>query len=106
MSTTNDKLASEIRALPDVEKLRLVDAILTDLDKPDPEIDRIWAEEARRRWAAYKAGRVPTISYEEVMTKPPLEMNIRFLSLADQEVSDASNGRCETEMALSLSETG
>jgi putative addiction module component (TIGR02574 family) len=69
MSTSNDKLVSEIRALPDVEKLRLVDAILTDLDKPDPVIDHIWAEEARRRWAAYKAGRMPTISYEEVMAK-------------------------------------
>jgi hypothetical protein len=34
-------LASEIHSLPDVEKMRLVDAILTDLDKPDPEIDRI-----------------------------------------------------------------
>lgn len=69
MSTTADKLVSEIRQLPDVEKLRLVDAILTELDKPDPEIDRIWAEEARRRWAAYKAGRIPTVSYEEVMAK-------------------------------------
>jgi putative addiction module component (TIGR02574 family) len=69
MSTTADKLALEIRALPDVEKLRLVDSILMDLDKPDPEIDLIWAEEARRRWAAYKAGRVPSISYEEVMAK-------------------------------------
>jgi putative addiction module component (TIGR02574 family) len=69
MSITADKLASEIRALPDVEKLRLVDAILTDLDKPDPEIDRVWAEEARKRWAAYKAGRIPTVSYEEVMAK-------------------------------------
>lgn len=69
MSTTTDKLASEIRALPDAEKLRLVDAILTDLNKPDPEIDRIWAEEARKRWAAYKAGKIPTISHEEVMAK-------------------------------------
>lgn len=69
MSTATDKLASEIRALPDAEKLRLVDAILADLDKPDPEIDRIWAEEARKRWAAYKAGRMPTVSYEEVMAK-------------------------------------
>lgn len=49
MSTTADKLASEIKELPDVEKLRLVDAILTDLDKPDPEIDRVWADEARKR---------------------------------------------------------
>jgi putative addiction module component (TIGR02574 family) len=69
MSTTADKLASEIQALPNVEKLRLVEAILTDLSKPDPEIDRVWAEEARKRWAAYKAGSIPSVSYEEVMAK-------------------------------------
>jgi putative addiction module component (TIGR02574 family) len=55
--------------LPDIEKLRLVDAILNDLDKSDPEIDRVWAVEARKRWAAYTAGRVPTVSYESVMAK-------------------------------------
>jgi len=66
---TTDKLVSEIKALPDVEKLRLVDAILTDLENPDPEIDQIWAEEARKRWAAYKAGRLSTISYEEVLAR-------------------------------------
>ena len=69
MSTNADKLASEIRGLPDSEKLRLVDAILSDLNKPDPEIDRVWANEARKRWAAYKEGRIPTVSYEEVMSK-------------------------------------
>ena len=69
MSTSADKLASEIRDLPDTEKLRLVDAILAELDKPDPQIDRIWAEEARKRWAAYKAGTIPTVSYDEVMAK-------------------------------------
>jgi putative addiction module component (TIGR02574 family) len=69
MATSVDKIAQEIHELPDVEKLRLVDAILTDLDKPDPEIDRVWAEEARKRWAAYKAGEVPTVSYESVMAK-------------------------------------
>lgn len=69
MSTTADRLVEEIRGLSDLEKVRVVDAILTELDKPDPEIDRIWAEEARQRWMAYKAGRLPTISYEEVMAK-------------------------------------
>ena len=69
MAKTVDKIAAEIQSLPDVEKLRLVDAILADLDKPDPELDRVWAEEARKRWAAYKAGRVPTVSYETVMAK-------------------------------------
>jgi putative addiction module component (TIGR02574 family) len=69
MAKSLDKLAKEIHELPDVEKLRLVDEILTDLDKPDPEIDRVWAEEARKRWTAYKAGKVPTVSYESVMAK-------------------------------------
>jgi putative addiction module component (TIGR02574 family) len=69
MAKDVDKLAEEIRDLPDVEKLRLLDAILADLDKPDPEIDGVWAEEARKRWAAYKAGKIPTVSYESVMAK-------------------------------------
>jgi hypothetical protein len=63
MAKKLDKLTEEIRGLPDTEKLQLVDVILADLDKPDPEIDRVWAEEARKRWAAYKAGRASTVSY-------------------------------------------
>jgi putative addiction module component (TIGR02574 family) len=69
MAKTVDRLVAEIHDLPDIEKLRLVDAILADLDKPDPEIGRVWAEEARKRWTAYKAGRVPTVPYETVMSK-------------------------------------
>jgi putative addiction module component (TIGR02574 family) len=69
MAKKVEKLAEEIHELTDIEKLRLVDAILMDLDKPDPEIDRVWAVEARKRWATYKAGRVPTVSYESAMAK-------------------------------------
>lgn len=69
MSPGADKLEQEIKSLPDVEKLRLVDAILADLDRPDPEIDRVWAEEARKRWEAYRAGNVKTVSYEDTMLK-------------------------------------
>ena len=69
MATNADKLVSEIRALPDEEKLQVLEGILTDLDKPDEEIDQIWALEARKRWAAYKAGRLRSVSYEELMSK-------------------------------------
>lgn len=69
MATKNKELEAKIRALPDNAKLELVDSILMQLDKPDPEIDRIWAEEARNRWKAYKAGKVETVSYEQVMKK-------------------------------------
>ena len=69
MAISAEKLAEEIKSLPDVEKLRLVDAILSDLDKPDPELDRIWAEEARKRWIGYKSGLIPSLLYHEVMKK-------------------------------------
>ena len=69
MAKTVDKIAAEIHDLSDVEKLRLVDTILADMDRPDPEIDRVWAEESRKRWAAYKAGRAQTVPYATVMAK-------------------------------------
>lgn len=69
MAKTVKRIVAEINALPDTDKLQLLDAIIEDLDKPDPEIDRVWAEEARKRWAAYKAGKAPSVDYETVMAK-------------------------------------
>jgi len=69
MVKNKDNLAQVIRDLTDVEKLRLIDVLLTDLDKPDPEIDRVWADETRKRWAAYKAGKIRTVTYESVIGK-------------------------------------
>jgi hypothetical protein len=69
MAKTLEKLAAEIQELPDLDKLQLLDVILEDLDKPDPEIDHVWAEEARKRWAVYKAGKATTVDYDTVMAK-------------------------------------
>jgi len=69
MGTINDELAAKIKSLPDSEKIELVDSILMQLDKPDPEIDRIWADEARKRWQAYKSGKIEAVTYEQVMNK-------------------------------------
>jgi len=69
MGTVKNELAAKIKSLPDSDKIELVDTILMQLDKPDPEIDRIWADEARKRWKAYKAGEVEIVSYDKVMEK-------------------------------------
>ncbi len=69
MGTINNDLAEKVKSLPDSDKIELVDTILMQLDKPDPEIDRIWADEARKRWKAYKAGSVETVPYDRVMDK-------------------------------------
>lgn len=64
MGNVRDELAIKIKSLPDDEKIELVDSILMQLDRPDPEIDRIWADEARKRWQAYKQGNVEVVPYE------------------------------------------
>ena len=64
-----DELAKQIKSLPDTEKIELVDSILMQLDRPDPEIDRIWADESRKRWEAYKRGKVEAAPYAQVMAK-------------------------------------
>lgn len=69
MGTITDELVAKIKSLPDLEKIELVDTILMQLDRPDPEIDRIWADESRKRWLAYQAGKIETVSYEQVMDK-------------------------------------
>lgn len=69
MATINKELKAKIQSLSDTEKLKLVDSILMQLDRPDPEIDRIWADEARKRWLAYKSGKLETVSYEKVLSK-------------------------------------
>jgi putative addiction module component (TIGR02574 family) len=69
MSAATDELLAKIKQLSDEEQLRLVDAVLTNLGASEPQITRAWADEARKRWSAYKAGEIPTVSYEEVMAK-------------------------------------
>ena len=57
MAIGTDELIGKIKELSDEEKL-LVDVILTDLNKRDAKMDRVWADEARKRWEAYKAGKI------------------------------------------------
>ena len=47
------------------ERYFLLEMLHHSLDKPDPEIDRVWQEEALRRVKAYDEGRVETVSMEE-----------------------------------------
>ena len=63
------KLHQQASQLPPLEKLRLAELLLADLDKPDSEISIIWQEEAQKRWQAYKNGKLKTISYKSVMKK-------------------------------------
>jgi putative addiction module component (TIGR02574 family) len=66
---SSQELYQQVSQLPAIEKLRLAELLLADLDAPNPEIDAIWREEAQKRWQAYKEGELKTVSYEAVMQK-------------------------------------
>ncbi|WP_340120735.1 addiction module protein [Methylobacter svalbardensis] len=66
---SSQELYQKVSHLPPLEKLRLAELLLADLDAPNPEIDAIWREEAQKRWQVYKAGELNTVSYEAVMQK-------------------------------------
>ena len=64
-----NELYQQANQLPPLEKLRLAELLLADLDTPDPEIDTIWRDEAQKRWQVYQAGELKTVSYDAVMQK-------------------------------------
>jgi len=68
MSTAKDILKEAIQLEP-TEKVKLVDQLITSLDKPDKDIDKLWAEEAESRLDAYKQGKIKAVSLEEALSK-------------------------------------
>ena len=53
--------------LPPGERMLLIDGLINSLDEPDPNIDRLWNEEAERRLEACRSGKMKTLSMEEVL---------------------------------------
>ena len=67
MASAADKISDEVMALPSDARMALVEKILTSLNLPtQPEIDRLWAEEAERRIGELDRGEVDPIPGGEV----------------------------------------
>ncbi|MCK4829040.1 addiction module protein [bacterium] len=65
MSSTK-MLISEALHLKPAERFIVIEALIKSLDIPDPEIEKSWAIEAEKRLEAYKAGKLETISFEDM----------------------------------------
>ena len=68
MSKTNEILR-EAMALRPIEKAKLVDQFIANLNEPDKQIDKLWAEEAEDRIDAYDRREIKAISLKEVLAK-------------------------------------
>ena len=55
--------------LEPLQKAELIDRLLSALNKPDREIDELWAKEAEDRIDAYDRGKIKAIPLKEVLEK-------------------------------------
>lgn len=63
------KILEEALTLKPDEKAELIDLLLASLDKPDQEIDHLWAKEAESRLDAYETGKIKALSLRETLEK-------------------------------------
>ena len=68
MSPTKTIISKALQLKP-AEKSIVIEALMKSLDVPDPEIEKICAEEAEKRLKAYKAGKLKTVSFEDMFLK-------------------------------------
>jgi len=63
------EIKQRIDELTDSEKLVVLNYILEELDKPDPEVDKAWIKEVQRREKEMKTGKVKGLTMDEVFGK-------------------------------------
>jgi putative addiction module component (TIGR02574 family) len=68
MLKTTD-LIKEALSLPVEQRVELADSLLKSLNAPDEKMDRIWAEEAKRRLDELRSGKVKAVSGAEVFER-------------------------------------
>lgn len=70
MSKSLEEIAAEALELPVTARAELASQLLDSLeDLSEEETDRLWAVEAERRFAEYKAGRMDAVPAEEVFER-------------------------------------
>ncbi|MGY6274260.1 addiction module protein [Methylomonas sp. MgM2] len=63
-------LEQALRLRPD-ERFALIEGLLRSLDKPDKQLDALWADEAEKRLNAYRDGLLEAIPMEEIFKEEP-----------------------------------
>jgi putative addiction module component (TIGR02574 family) len=69
MNTRITSIIEQAERLPAADRIRLVEHLLATLDKPDPEVDRAWAEESERRLDTYLRGETTARDAKDVLAK-------------------------------------
>jgi putative addiction module component (TIGR02574 family) len=70
MAEPNEVL-KEALSLKPAQKAQLIDKLLSSLDKPDKDIDDLWAKEAESRIDAFEKGEIKAVTLEKVLSRHP-----------------------------------
>jgi putative addiction module component (TIGR02574 family) len=64
-----NRILKEALTLKPCEKAELIDKLLLSLDKPDEDIEELWAKEVESRIDAYEQGKIKAVPLEEILKK-------------------------------------
>ena len=68
MHTYKMLLLNALKLKP-VDRAHLIEGLMASMDKPDPEIESLWDQEALSRYGAYKQKLIKAKGLEEVLEK-------------------------------------
>jgi putative addiction module component (TIGR02574 family) len=69
MNAKAKSLGDQARELSPQDRIALVEDVLDSLDRSDPNVDRLWAKEARERLAAYRRGEIAAKDLSGIIAK-------------------------------------
>lgn len=69
MNVKTKALIEQARQLSPEERIELIEDLQSSLDPLDPEIDRLWAAEARDRLSAYLRSELQSRSFDDILQK-------------------------------------
>lgn len=66
---TYEHLLADALKLKPVERAHLIEGLMASLENPDPEIEKLWDQEALRRYEAYQQKRIKAKNLVDVLKK-------------------------------------
>ncbi len=68
MPTAAD-IVRQIESFTPADRVKIIDMVIRDTIKPDPDIEEIWIREVEARWDSFICGDIDSVSLEDVMGK-------------------------------------
>src|SRR5260370_35222094 len=90
MSAHFDDIERQARLLPLKEKAALARVLIEELDTSiDVDAEKLWNDEAQRRYDAYLKGELEALSDDDVMIRAPCRVTTKDLNNPNQTTPEA-----------------